>query len=39
LKEYGLIENREKRIFREQKVKFLGYDIEYNTFKPSYDRA
>jgi hypothetical protein len=39
LDEYNLIENVDKRIFRETKVKFLGYEIECNIVKPACDRA
>lgn len=39
LKEYGMIENNEKRIYMQEEVKFLGYRISYNSIKPSLDRA
>jgi hypothetical protein len=35
LKEYNLTENKQKRIFREENVLFLGYEISYNTIKPN----
>jgi hypothetical protein len=34
-KEYGLVENEDKRVFREEKIHFLGYEILYNLITPS----
>lgn len=39
LKEYNLKQNFAKRITRSEKVKFLGYEITYNSLKPCLDRA
>ncbi|EEQ81308.1 hypothetical protein NCER_102322 [Vairimorpha ceranae BRL01] len=39
IKKYRLEENIEKRIERTESIKFLGYEISYNTVKPSLERA
>ncbi|KAF9756185.1 Retrovirus-related Pol polyprotein from transposon opus, partial [Nosema granulosis] len=39
LNEYNLEENTEKRVERAESIKFLGYEISYNSVKPSLDRA
>jgi hypothetical protein len=35
---YGLIENFDKRVFRKECVKFLGYELSFNAIKPSNQR-
>lgn len=39
LENYKLKENKEKRIERVQKIRFLGYEISYNQIKPTLDRS
>ena len=39
MKQYGLIENRDKRVECKERIKFLGYEIEFNKVKPSVERA
>lgn len=39
LNEYDLQENKEKRIERVERIRFLGYEISYNCVKPSLERA
>jgi hypothetical protein len=39
IKNYGLKENRDKRVQCVEAVKFLGYEIELNKLKPSLDRS
>lgn len=39
INEYNLQENHDKRIECVKEIRFLGYDISFNTIKPSFDRA
>ncbi|KAF9762574.1 Retrovirus-related Pol polyprotein from transposon 17.6 [Nosema granulosis] len=39
LNEYNLEENKEKRVERVENIRFLGYEISYNSVKPSIKRA
>ncbi|MGL5708136.1 MAG: reverse transcriptase domain-containing protein [Aeromonas sp.] len=39
IKEYKLQENLEKRIFKVEKIEFLGYEISHNQIKPTLTRC
>ncbi|MGL6119970.1 MAG: RNase H-like domain-containing protein, partial [Fusobacteriaceae bacterium] len=39
LREYGLQENKSKRIFKQNNIRFLGYQIEFNVLRPIFERG